>query len=112
LDVTTNLSLAVIIGTVFGITEPERAGRFRTVLNAYMESYTPLLAGFTPLRRNFGGFGPWARFQRNVTALHGLLDEEIAVRRARGEDRQDILSLLLAARDEDGAPMSDVEIKD
>lgn len=110
-ELTTDLSLQVIIRAVFGVTEPARAERYRTVLNAFIDSYTPPLAGVPALRRNFGGWGPWARFQRQVAALEVLLDEELALRRAQGTEREDILSLLLAARDEDGLPMPDAELK-
>lgn len=112
-DATTDISLEVIIRAVFGVTDPKRAARYREVLNAYIDTYTPSIAAFTLLRRNFGGRGPWARFQRNVMALHALLDEELTLRRAQeASTDEDILSLLLAARDEDGQPMPDVELKD
>jgi cytochrome P450 len=41
-----------------------------------------------------------------------LLYAEIAERRADGRDGDDVLTLLLAARHEDGSPMSDVELRD
>jgi cytochrome P450 family 135 len=46
--------------------------------------------------------------------LDGLIYEEIAARRAREdlEQRTDILSLLMQARDEDGREMSDGELRD
>ncbi len=110
-DVTQSLSLEVIIRAVFGIEEPDRVGRYRDVLVSYVESYTPLLMVAKPLRRSFGGVGPWARFQRAVSELDALLTDELATRRG-SEGHTDILSLLLAARDEDGQPMSDVELKD
>ncbi len=111
-DVTTVLSLEVIIRAVFGVTEPGRVARYREILTAYIEAYLPPLAAIPALRRDFGGMGPWARFQRQVTALEALLDEELAQRRMQTTDHGDILSLLLAARDEDGAPMPDAELKD
>ena len=41
-----------------------------------------------------------------------LIYAEIADRRARREPGEDVLSLLLAARHEDGSPMSDIELRD
>lgn len=111
-DVTQGISLDVIIRAVFGIDEPERMRRYREVLTAYMESYTPLLMAARPLRRSFGGMGPWARFQRHVAELDQLLSEELATRRGHEEGHIDILSLLLGARDEEGQPMKDPELKD
>ncbi|PTL85054.1 cytochrome P450 [Vitiosangium sp. GDMCC 1.1324] len=111
-DVTQSISLDVIIRAIFGIDEPERMRRYREVLTAYIESYTPLLMAATPLRRSFGGVGPWARFQRHVAELDQLLSEELATRRGHEEGHIDILSLLLNARDEEGQPMTDAELKD
>ena len=46
-------------------------------------------------------------------AVHALVDEEIRDRRERGLDgRSDILSLMMAARYEDGAEMSDEALRD
>jgi cytochrome P450 family 110 len=109
---TQDISLEVIIRAVFGIEEPERVRRYREVLVAYLESYTPLLMMAVPLRRSFGGMGPWARFQRHVSELDQLLTAELANRRGHEEGHTDILSLLLAARDEEGQPMTDAELKD
>ncbi|WNG32438.1 cytochrome P450 [Archangium violaceum] len=111
-DVTQAISLDVIIRAVFGIEEPERMRRFREALSAYMDSYTPLLMAARPLRRSFGGVGPWARFQRHVAELDRMLSEELATRRGHAEGHEDILSLLLGARDEEGQPMTDAELKD
>jgi cytochrome P450 len=111
-QLTQAISLEVIIRAVFGIEEPERVRRYQEVLTGYQENYTPLLIAAVPLRRSFGGVGPWARFQRHVAALDALLTEELATRRGHEAGHTDILSLLLAARDEDGQPMTDPELKD
>ena len=57
---------------------------------------------------------PWSTLQRSRRRLDRLLYAEIARRRARGglEERSDILSLLMAARDEDGSEFSDQELRD
>jgi len=69
---------------------------------------------FPLLRRRFGRFSPQARFERARSSLDDLLYEEIAARRLEAGDaeREDVLSLLLAARHEDGMPMSDEELRD
>ena len=66
------------------------------------------------LRRDLGALSPWGRFQRRLAAADALLYEEIARRRERAdlEERTDVLSLLLRARDEDGSAMTDVELRD
>ncbi|HYI03029.1 cytochrome P450 [Hyalangium sp.] len=112
LEKTQAISLEIIIRAVFGVDEAERVRRFKEVITAYGQSYTLPIAMAPPLRRSFGGRGPWARFQRSAEALDGLLTEQIGLRRADSQQREDILSLLLATRDEAGPPLSDAELKD
>ena len=52
--------------------------------------------------------------QSRLRAADALLYEEIALRRSEPdlEERDDVLSLLLRARDEDGQPMTDAELRD
>ncbi len=111
-QLTQAISLEIIIRAVFGVQEPQRVRLYQEVLVDYLASYTPPIALVRGLRRSFGGRGPWARFQANAARLDALLNEELALRRASGEQRADILSLLLAARDEAGQPMTDSEVKD
>jgi cytochrome P450 len=67
----------------------------------------PILLGPERLAR----FGP---FQRYIERVNAPIYEEIARRREATDlaERDDILSLLLSARHEDGAPMSDRELRD
>jgi cytochrome P450 len=55
-----------------------------------------------------------AGFRRQLAEVDGQLLAEIASRREAADlgDREDILSLLLRARDEDGAALSDRELRD
>jgi cytochrome P450 len=62
------------------------------------------------LSRRFGGPDPMAKLQVLRQEIDGLLDTEIAERRA--DPREDILSMLVAARFEDGEPMDDAELRD
>ena len=62
------------------------------------------------LSRRLGGPDPLARLQALRQEIDALLAAEIAARRA--EPGEDILSLLIAARFEDGEPMDDAEIRD
>jgi cytochrome P450 len=68
------------------------------------------------LQHDLGRWSPWGRFVRARAALDEFIYEEIELRRAEiaagGEDRDDVLSLLLGARHEDGSPMSDEELRD
>lgn len=50
------------------------------------------------------------RAKRGIAELHALVKQLIQERRAEQTDRGDLLSMLLAARDEDGSALSDDEI--
>jgi cytochrome P450 len=57
-------------------------------------------------------FTPWARLMRFIHQLDGVIYEEIAERRRRGGGGSDILGLLVEARDEDGDPLTDLQVHD
>jgi cytochrome P450 len=52
------------------------------------------------------------RYRRAVARLDKVIFRIIRERRAQGDDRGDVLSMLLAARDEDGGAMTDAEVRD
>jgi cytochrome P450 family 135 len=109
------ITLEVILGAVFGVTEPERRERLRELL--------PDLLGATSssrlqlkilLARRFGRSGPLVALREQSRQIDAALLAEIAERRqdpAAGE-RDDILSMLTLARFEDGGEMEAQEIRD
>lgn len=111
LDTLQHISLDVILQAIFGVTEPERMASLSKLLLEITNGISPLIALVPSLRREFGGVGPYASFMRRRQRLHEQLDALIAERRAAGP-REDILSLLLSARYEDGQPMPDDEVRD
>lgn len=50
------------------------------------------------------------RFRRAMARMHRAIDDVIADYRGAGEDRGDVLSALLAVRDDDGKALSDAEV--
>jgi cytochrome P450 len=107
------LTFDVICHAVFGVTEPERVERLRVALSAVIDS-SPLHLAIPPLRADLGPWSPGGRFKRRLAAADALLYEEIARRRAEHDldERTDVLSLLMRARDEDGRAMTDAELRD
>jgi cytochrome P450 len=107
------LTFEVIVRAVFGVTERERIEQLRSALVSLLDMQM-IFALPKPLRRDLGRLSPWGRFQRRLRAADAMLYEEIARRRRDRdlEQRTDVLSLLLRARDEDGEPMSDLELRD
>jgi cytochrome P450 len=107
------LTFEVICRAVFGVTEPDRVERLRAALVAVIDS-NPIYMVSGALRKDLGPLSPGRRLQRRLRAADALLFEEIALRRAESDldERDDVLSLLLRARDEDGQPMTDAELRD
>jgi cytochrome P450 len=106
------LTLEIILRTVFGLEEGARLERLRRSLTDVLATATSPTSTLPPLQHDLGPRTPWGRFVRlrdKVDAeLFALIDE----RRAEAGERDDVLALLLAARHEDGSPMSDQELRD
>jgi len=106
------ISLEVIVRAVFGANESEHVRRYGQALIASMRTRS-IAIYFKPLRRELFGLTKWAKFQRALKEADDLIYAEIAAaRRAPSGSREDILSLLLSARHENGEPMSEREIRD
>src|SRR5207245_8907576 len=98
---------------VFGVTGPDRVERLRVRLGAVIDS-SPLFMVASAARVDLGPWSPGGRFARRLRAADALLAQEIDRRRHEPdlEQRSDVLSLLLRARDEEGEEMTDVELRD
>jgi len=109
------ITLEVILKVVFGVADGPRFERLRTVLTKVLEETASPFAQLAGLAsRRFGGRGPWAKFEKQLKEADDLLYAEIAEHRASGayEEREDILSLMMQARFEDGSEMSDSDLRD
>jgi len=105
-DITADIFLHVLFGD--SAKDVNRlAEAFRETENATRPSivYVPFL------RRDFGGLGPWAKFRRKMRRLDAIFYDLIARRRSQPPG-EDVLSMLLATRYEDGSTMDDVEVRD
>lgn len=118
------ITLEVILRVVFGIEDAARLDRLRRLLPALLEAVdNPFVFGAPKLRERLAG-GPWARlpgnpvrrFERIREETDAVIAEEIARRRealqAGGASGDDVLTMLLEARDEEGESMSDAELRD
>jgi cytochrome P450 family 135 len=109
------ITLEVILKVVFGVADGPRFERLRAVLTKVLEETASPFAQLAGLAsRRFGGRGPWAKFEKQLKEADDLLYAEIAEHRASGayEEREDILSLMMQARFEDGSEMSDSDLRD
>ena len=109
------VTLEVIMRAVFGIEDSTRLDALRAALRQVLDVATTrrrMLALALSMRGN-GDRGAWARFRAASAAADEILYEEIRERRAAPpSERDDVLSLLLQARHEDGSPMTDKELRD
>jgi cytochrome P450 len=110
---TTRITLAVIMRAVFGVHDEQRLARFEVLIDEFARR-VGTITSLPFMRRNLGRLSPWGKFLRSRAALDEFIYEEIRLRRAEPgyEERDDVLSLLLGARHEDGTPMSDEELRD
>jgi cytochrome P450 len=106
------ISLDVILQAVMGLEDPAGRETFRSGVLTLIDALKPSFMFLRGLRRRFGGLGPWARFQRESARLTALFDAELARRRADPRPREDILSLLMATRYDDGSPLTDQELRE
>jgi cytochrome P450 len=108
------LTLEIILRTVFGAREGEGLADLRDALRHYLallsdpRQLLPVIAVGTKRIRRL----PW--FRRAMDRVDELIYREISARRQADdlEERDDVLSMLIAARHEDGSPMSDEEMRD
>ncbi|MGD1701921.1 cytochrome P450 [Dapis sp. BLCC M229] len=114
---TQDISLKVILQAVFGLYEGDRYHKIEQILSEALESlgspWKSSMLFFKPLQIDLGAWSPWGRFIRQRQEVDELLYAEISERRQQLDPkRSDILTMLLLARDEEGQPMSDLELRD
>lgn len=116
------LTLEIILRTVFGLDAGERLEAIRARLTEILRLGAQPLGMFPIFQRDFGRQSPWKRFLRLRDETDGLIFDLIEERRRDqsrpqsdrqlDDGRSDVLSMLLAARHEDGSPMSPQELRD
>lgn len=114
---TQEISMRVILRAVFGLNEGDRYEQLKEKLGSLLDiTGSPLSSSFLFLRslqKDLGPWSPWGKFLRQRQEIDKLLYGEINERRVKNDfSGQDILTLMMAARDEEGQPMSDHELKD
>ena len=105
------VTLEVILRVVFGVSDEQRRARLRELVPALLAKTSSAALSFRVLAaRRLGLTNPLERLGAEREEIDRLLYEEIAQRRRDGAN--DVLSLLAAARFEDGAPLSERELRD
>ena len=111
-----SITFDVIMRAAFGLDESAESAQLKELITRLFALYSGRFAslfGISALRRDLGPWSPWGRVVRLNREMERALFAEFAKRRAAaGDGREDILSMLLAARDENGCPMSDITLRD
>ena len=108
------LALQVVARTIFDTDVTEDVQSINTEVNAIMDLYNFLIAlpkAEALLHLPIPGLMRFKRARRRLDAVvHKMIDQ----RRALGEDRGDLLSMLLASRDEerDNSKLTDEQVRD
>ncbi len=111
------LTLEVIMRAVFGIEDAHRLASLReglTELLAFSSNPIALASLGFPVARKTIGRRTWRRFEANRNRVDKVLFDEIRARRddETAAERSDVMSVLIQARDESGASMTDQELRD
>ena len=106
-----DLTLEVIIRTVFGVQNDDQVVEVARAVSNTTAALKPIFLFSSQFQIAPLGLGPWATFRRRAARLDELLYARIAAAREDGEGT-DILSMLLAARDENDESMTDEELRD
>jgi cytochrome P450 len=111
------LTLEVILHAVLGVSDPARREELRHALRQLLAMGTDPRWGSLFVVLGPERLADFAPFRRRRDPVDRLLYAEIAERRAASDasaepEGADIMSMLLAARHEDGSPMSDSELRD
>lgn len=112
------ITLDIILRAVMGLSADEASAPLRDALTAVVnEVQSPIgLLWLNPKihRIKLPIPTPWGRIAALVEKGDALLFEHVRARRALPESERpgDLLDMLLAARDEDGQPMSEKELRD
>ena len=107
-----NIAMDVILEIVFGV-HGEVSERLREALIA-MRGPLGTIIMLPWMRKNFFPGSPWGIFSARRARVYELIAAEMAERRRAPDlkDRNDVLSIMLTATDEEGKGLSDVDIAD
>jgi cytochrome P450 len=115
-EATRRIALEVIVRAIFGVEVPERVRRTMALLSRFLDAATGPGRALAALLVKPGGIAmsSWNRFAPTKKRVDREIHAVIRARRSdpRVQERDDILSLLLQARDENGEPMSDAHLRD
>lgn len=107
----------MILKAVFGLQSGSRYEELKKVLLKILNTEQPFLRAMMlvspSLQKDLGAWSPWGKFLQLTDQVDKLIYAEVKERQENPDpSRTDMLSLTMAPRDEQGQPMSDVELQD
>jgi cytochrome P450 len=106
------LTLAVVAQTLFAADVDASANEISAAMSRLMDVFPMLVSPFTDILRHLP-LPAVRRADRAIAQLDAIIYRIINERRASGEDRGDLLSMLLLAQDEEGSGgMTDLQLRD
>jgi cytochrome P450 len=107
------VTMTIVAEALFGTEVGANANQVGSAISSMMEEFGRILGlaarfqppAWVPTRAN-------RRFRAAARQIDGLIQRIIDQRKQNPGQREDLLSLLIEARDEDGAGMSDAQIRD
>jgi cytochrome P450 len=104
--------MEAILALTIGVDQPRQ---FDEWMGALWQVFRRAVSSEITVRymlRHAGGIALWPSFHRRKSECDGLIYAEVERRRRRGEDRDDLLGVLMRARDERGARLTDQVLRD
>lgn len=106
------LTMDIVARTLFGAQVEQEAGEIGQAMSDVLELFDVILLPFSEVLEKLP-LPSVRRFHRARKRLDATIYRLIAGRRASGEDKGDLLSMLLLAQDEEGgAGLSDTQVRD
>lgn len=108
----TGLTLRIVAKALFDaevVSDVATVGAALATTSAHLQTRLDSLLFFLPDRVPTPGN---RRMWRAIRSIDEVIERVVAERRASGKDRGDLLSMLLAARDETGQPMPERQLRD
>jgi cytochrome P450 len=103
-----DISREVILRIVFGIGDGPLRAEGHRVMSELLHLVRPIFVRVAAFQSWW--FPPWRRYQRAKAQFEAFAARCLAEHRARADRSGDVVDLMLAARDEAGAPLPDAEI--
>ena len=110
------ITLEVVLRTVFGFEEDAEVSWLLARFPRFLELMSKPLLRFNSLQVELGGLAPWGQAMRLKREIDARIYAQIAETRAAvasgATRRSDILTRFVEARDEEGAALTDDELRD